>query len=80
MLGVLAQYIFYPYHSKSAYLIVLVPILILIGSGVSAYIDSGLFYVSDYPEALAVVFIFLTISLFFVVNRIIAHHGNKEAQ
>ena len=75
-LGFVSPFIFFPYRSKAAYLIALMPILLLIASALSTFDEFGYIYISDYPFALISVFIFLTISLFIIVNRLLATHDN----
>ena len=69
LLGLIAPYIFYPYRSNSAYLIVLMPILFLTASTISSLVGSGKMYIGDYPEALIGVFAIFTITLYVIVNR-----------
>jgi hypothetical protein len=52
------------------------PILLLIASALSTFDEFGYIYISDYPFALISVFIFLTISLFLIVNRLLATRDN----
>jgi hypothetical protein len=75
-LGFVSPFIFFPYRSKAAYLIALMPILLLIASALSTFDEFGYIYISDYPFALISVFIFLTISLFLIVNRLLATRDN----
>jgi len=72
LLGFVSPFIFFPYRSKAAYWIVIMPILLLTASAFSTFDALGYIYISDYPFALISVFLFLTISLFLAVNRTIA--------
>ena len=74
--GLIAPHVFYPRKSKSAYLIVTIPILFLVLSGLSSLSGTGEFFISDFPLALSAVMVVNSVILFATVKLIII--GKKK--